>query len=146
MRPARHRAGARQAAAARMQTDEARQRATETKLRRAMERWQSKAAAMQPEKGQSFIRHRLRDRARLQAKYRTRVAHRAARRPAEAPASNDLTITDLVAALQPLRSSSLSSDTTSLNEGDDLDCLFAEWSAYYEASELSCSERLPASL
>ena len=74
------------------------------------------------------------------------MAHRATRRPAEAPVSNDLTITDLVAALQPLRSSSLSSNTTSLDEGDDLDCLFAEWSAYYEASELSCSERLPASL
>ena len=101
---------------------------------------------MQPEKGQAFIHRRLRDRARLQAKYRTRVAHRASRRPAEAPASNDLTITDLVAALQPSRSSSLSSDTTSLDEGDDLDCLFAEWSAYYEASELSCSERLPANL
>ena len=83
---------------------------------------------------------------RIERAARTRVAHRAARRPAEAPASNDLTITDLVAALQPLRSSSLSSDTTSLDEGDDLDCLFAEWSAYYEASELSCSERLPASL
>ena len=86
------------------------------------------------------------DRARLQAKYRTRVAHRATRRPTAAPPSNDLTITDLVAALQPSRSSSLSSDTTSLNEGDDLDCLIAEWYAYYEASELSCSERLPASL
>ena len=40
----------------------------------------------------------------------------------------------------------MSSDPTSLDEGDDLVSLFTEWCADNEASELSCSERLSASL
>ena len=72
MSPARCAAGLRQAAVANMQTEAARRRATETKLIRAMERWEAKAAAMTPEKGAAFIRHKLKERVRLQAKYSTR--------------------------------------------------------------------------
>tara|TARA_B110001452_G_C15094871_1_gene381839 strand:+ start:60 stop:791 length:732 start_codon:yes stop_codon:yes gene_type:complete len=64
----------RDAAAAKMQEGDARARATETKLRRSMERWEAKAAGMSPAAGKRFIQDKLKERERRQERYREQRA------------------------------------------------------------------------
>ena len=125
-----------------MQSNGARQRATETKLLRAMERWRAKATSMTPAKGAAFINRKLKERVRLQAKYRS------ARRPAEAPATSQMSSEDLFSPLQPSRSSSVSGEMSPLDTDAArvFDEWFSEWFVDCAASGLLCSELLSENL
>ena len=141
MSPARCAAGLRQAAVANMQTEAARRRATETKLIRAMERWEAKAAAMTPEKGAAFIRHKLKERVRLQAKYSTR------RRPVEAPPTSDARTEALYPPRQPPQSPTSEGEHTLDTDAVRLcDEWFSDWFVECAASGLHCDEHMPENM